>query len=368
MMPASLARPAVMLVLDKMIRAGTQRHVLHTLRFLGGSYRFHVVCLEGPGPWDAEVIREGAVLHRYAMNRIYDPGGLETLGGLRRLVRQVRPVGIEALMFTAHLAAALASQGVPLVSSPREKCLWRKGRHLILKKLANSRVRLHIANSRAVADDLKMREGVPEGEIRQVPNSLDPSDFKSVSDALEPIPGKTNAVVIAALKEVKQHGLLLEALALSPLLKSKLAVTLYGDGPLRETLESRSLGLGLGDVVRFGGGVEDAPGRLRGYDFCIHPSRSEAMSNAVLEGMASGLPPVAFASDGNVECVEDGVTGLLLKAQDAPTMAAGLERMVEDTELRRRMGQEAKKVAWERHAPEVMQRAKLAVYREAFGC
>lgn len=361
-------KPAVLLVLDKMIRAGTQRHVLHTLRTLGAEYQFHVACLEGPGPWDAEVMAGGAVLHRYAMNRIYDPGGLETLSGLNRLIRHVNPRGVEALMFTAHLATALCAGRTPLVSSPREKCLWRRGRHLFLKKLANPRFRLHLANSRAVADDLVHREGVPPSLIRHVPNGLDPEDFQPVADALPPAPDRVNAVVIAAFKPVKQHSLLLEAMACSGNLTSKLAVTFYGEGPLRSLLEDQVRRMNLGGAVRFAGSVDRIPGRLVGYDFAIHPSRSEAMSNGILEAMACGLPPVAFASDGNMECIKDGVTGILLDSQSAPTMAAGLSRMVGDADGRQRMGREAKKVVWEKFSMEAMKLAKRAAYHEAFGC
>ncbi|MGE4157576.1 MAG: glycosyltransferase [Planctomycetota bacterium] len=361
-------KPVILLVLDKMIRAGTQRHVLHTLRSMGSDYEFHVACLEGPGSWDLEVIGTGAVLHRYAMNRIYDAGGLETLAGLHRLIRHINPAGVEALMFTAHLASAVCSGGIPMISSPREKCLWRKPRHLMLKKLANRRYRLHLANSKAVADDLTQREGVSPDQIRLVPNSLDPADFEPVSSALPPVPGRINAVVVSAFKPVKQHALLLEALATSQELISKLAVTFYGEGPLRPALEQVVARLNLGDVVRFAGSADRVPGRLQGYDFAIHPSQSEAMSNAILEAMAAGLPPVALGTDGNLECIEDGITGLLLPSPSAPTMAQGLLHMVEDAEGRKRMGREAKSRAWERYSLEAMAGAKRSAYREAFGC
>jgi len=56
----------------------------------------------------------------------------------------------------------------------------------------------------------------------------------------------------------------------------------------------------------------------------VLPSLQEGMSNALLEAMACGLPPVATRIGGVEDIVTDGVNGILVKPGDASGLAAGL--------------------------------------------
>ena len=57
---------------------------------------------------------------------------------------------------------------------------------------------------------------------------------------------------------------------------------------------------------------------MRGLDCFVLPSRGEGISNTILEAMACALPVIATRVGGNAELIEDGVTGQLVAAADAP--------------------------------------------------
>jgi glycosyltransferase involved in cell wall biosynthesis len=71
--------------------------------------------------------------------------------------------------------------------------------------------------------------------------------------------------------------------------------------------------------------------------FCL-PSWWEAMPLSVLEAMAAGLPVVATDVGDVARAVADGVTGFVVPAQNPEKLAAALEPLLTDAELRRRMG------------------------------
>src|SRR5262249_27490264 len=77
----------------------------------------------------------------------------------------------------------------------------------------------------------------------------------------------------------------------------------------------------------------------------LAPTRNEGFSNAVLEGMASGLPMVVTDVGGNAEAVLDGETGLVVAPHNPTALGAAIVRLAHDPDLRRSMGERAKKRA-----------------------
>lgn len=82
--------------------------------------------------------------------------------------------------------------------------------------------------------------------------------------------------------------------------------------------------------------AEQARERMRNLDILVHYSRWDAMPNAVLEAMALGLPVVASDIPGNRDAVRHGETGLL--AKDMTQLLEHCQRLIDDPELRRRLG------------------------------
>ena len=78
------------------------------------------------------------------------------------------------------------------------------------------------------------------------------------------------------------------------------------------------------------------------FDVLAQASRSEGLPNVLLEAAAAGCPIVATDAGGSGEIVVDGRTGLLVPTRDVDALAAALRRTIDDRELRRRLGSEAR--------------------------
>lgn len=80
-------------------------------------------------------------------------------------------------------------------------------------------------------------------------------------------------------------------------------------------------------------------------DLTVIPSYYETFCLTALESMAHGTPVVASASGGLPEVVEDGVSGLLVPPGDPRALADGILKLLENPDLRRRMGQAGRRRA-----------------------
>lgn len=102
-----------------------------------------------------------------------------------------------------------------------------------------------------------------------------------------------------------------------------LRLVMGGDGPLTTAHRSRVAELGLADVVRFLGRVDqsEVPALLRGADAYVTASETDGTSVTLLQAMACGTPVIASRIPGNREWVIDGGTGRTFEVGDIGAMA-----------------------------------------------
>ncbi len=111
--------------------------------------------------------------------------------------------------------------------------------------------------------------------------------------------------------------------------------------------------LGLRDAVRFVGAQPQET--LRAYyvaaDALVLPSYYESFGMVALEAMACGTPVIASRVGGLTTTVRDGVTGFLVPEGDGPALADRLERVLDDPDLRWRIGREGVRWAMQHRWP-----------------
>jgi glycosyltransferase involved in cell wall biosynthesis len=142
-------------------------------------------------------------------------------------------------------------------------------------------------------------------------------------------------ISVGRLKEPKDFVGLVGTLAR---IAAPFRAVIIGDGPDRKQVEQAIDGARATGFVQLLGERNDVSQQLADSDVFVLWSRSEGMPMSVLEAMAAGLPVVASAVGGISELVEHGVTGLLVPAGDEQALGAALGRLLEDSELRRRLG------------------------------
>ena len=94
---------------------------------------------------------------------------------------------------------------------------------------------------------------------------------------------------------------------------------------------------------------DDVPQLLSLADIVALPSYGrEGIPRVLMESAAMGRPVVASRVRGNVEAVQDGITGILAPARDAPALAEALSALLADPARGREMGRRARELARER--------------------
>jgi glycosyltransferase involved in cell wall biosynthesis len=171
-------------------------------------------------------------------------------------------------------------------------------------------------------------------------------------------------IAVGRLDEQKGIDILLDALARVRDQAGEL--WLVGDGPRRTALEQQARYLGLAARVRFLGYRDDVPALLRASDLFALPSRYEAMSIAVVEALAAGLPCVVTDVGENRDLVEAGVTGSLVPPCHPEALAAVLAALLADPARARRMGQAARQRAAAFDVVQTVGRVQQ-IYRDLLG-
>jgi glycosyltransferase involved in cell wall biosynthesis len=142
---------------------------------------------------------------------------------------------------------------------------------------------------------------------------------------------------------------------------------IIGDGPLREKLRSLATELGVADKVILAGEIQNE--RIVSY---YHASklfalasiaRSEAFGIVQIEAMAAGLPVVNTSLDSGVPFVSlHDKTGLTVPPADSDSLAAAINRLLDDPEVRQSFGRAAALRARDEFSLESMTSRTLALY------
>lgn len=148
-------------------------------------------------------------------------------------------------------------------------------------------------------------------------------------------------VIASASRLTREKGIeyLLEAAGAILQKAPRAHFVILGDGPQRHPLEERAQRLGISERVVFTGHRRDVPAVLETIDVFVCPSIQEGFPFSVLEAMRAGKPVVASRTGGVPELLRHGVDGLLVNVGDIPGLAAAISQLLQDRELRSRLGE-----------------------------
>jgi glycosyltransferase involved in cell wall biosynthesis len=189
--------------------------------------------------------------------------------------------------------------------------------------------------------------GIPERRVVTIPRGVDPLRIRpereraAVREELGIAASAPVAIAVGALSPEKDPLAHLDVCAKLASALPDVAYLFAGDGPMRAEVRSAVASQGLQDRVRVLGSRTDVGDLLGASDVLVLASRTEGMPGCVIEAGMAGVPVVSFGLAGVPEVVEDGVTGFVVPAGDHVALAERTLLVLEDGELRRRMGEAA---------------------------
>lgn len=145
--------------------------------------------------------------------------------------------------------------------------------------------------------------------------------------------------MVASLHPRKGHSDFLKAASIVLRTYPHTVFLLVGrDEGMKSELETLARALHIHSSVFFTGERDDISELLSIFDVQVSSSYAEGLSNAILEGMAAGNPVVATEIGGNPELIVHGETGFLVPPGEVSRLAEMIMRLLEDKNLRVRMG------------------------------
>jgi glycosyltransferase involved in cell wall biosynthesis len=172
-------------------------------------------------------------------------------------------------------------------------------------------------------------------------------------------------VSVTRLDPIKNVAMLLRAAHTLRGLRTHWKLWIVGDGMSRADLEQFVASRDMGSYVRFLGYRDDVPDVLAQAHIAVLTSLKEGLPRGLMEPMAMGLPVVATDVKGNREVVVDGEVGFLVPLDEHVALAQRLAQLIDDEDLRLRMGQTGYRRAREKFDERKVIGRLLQIYRGA---
>lgn len=271
---------------------------------------------------------------------------------LRAALHQVSPRHVIALTDRTAILTLLACRGTPwraIVSERTDPRYHRIGRLWNwLRRRTYPEARCIVAQTEGAASALRPIAGrapvvvIPNGVPS--PPAFDPGHPLLKSDQ-SPLGRAPCVIGLGRLSVEKGFDRLIDAFCRVASEHPDWHLVLVGEGPERSRLEQQAREAALSDRIHLPGWFENPWTALQSADLFVLPSRYEGFPNALLEAMAAGLAVIACdCPSGPAEIIQPDLNGLLIPNGDLSGLVSSIRRLIDDPDLRQRLGQHAHEV------------------------
>jgi glycogen synthase len=326
-------------------------------RLVGGGDQVEVWTIRHPAELPADELVDGLRVRRFTMPMPRaQPAALARLPGpaagallaLSRAAREFRPDLLHVQCFSAngiYATALAAGRRLPLVVSLQGETVMDD--HDIYQRSTALRAGLRLglrradavtACSRFTLDDAVSRFGLPPGKGVVVPNGV---ETRGDAGTPRPFGVPFDRFVLGLGRAVAKKGFDLLVEAFARLRRPGLGLVLVGDGPSRARLAAQAARLGVAGRVHLAGslGRAEVAWAMAAAEVFVLPSRVEPFGIVVLEALRAGRPVVVSSRGGAREIVRHEREGLLADPLDSAQLAAAIARLLDDTDLARRLAE-----------------------------
>jgi len=333
----------VLLLARELDLGGSERQMTEIAKTLDRS-RFspHVGCFSAQGIRHAELTAAGVPIVHFPVDCFTSFAALSAAWKLgsyirRHRIRLVHSFDYPLTLFAVPVARWLTRAVVVSSQRSHRSLIPRKYRRFI--RMTDHLAHAVVVNCEFVRQHLQSGEGVPGGRIRLCYNGVDLDEF-----APRAMPRDSITIgAVCALRPEKDLGTLIEAFA--RLKRPGLRLLIVGSGSMLGELRGQAAARDLGADCTFVPATGKVAEWLRAIDIFVLPSRSEALSNSLLEAMACRCCPVASRVGGNVELIRNGENGMLFEAGDVDQLCNILDTLVELRVLREQLAARARSTA-----------------------
>jgi glycosyltransferase involved in cell wall biosynthesis len=342
------AEHQLLLNVEQLDRSRFESHVVHLYartqlapRLEAAGARVHSVACSGPFGTARRILRLARLIRQLGIDLVHTSNvDGELHGGIAG-----RLTGVPVVATLTNIAA----EQVRLVDNPylnaRKLRLAQALRRFVLRRTHDR----HIAISKCVARSTIRAVRLPPAAIQVIYRGLPQDVIEAEAHDVEAVRrdldlGRHYPVLLTVGRLVPQKGqrYLIEAMPAILRAQPRARLLIVGSGFLEPKLRDQVAALGIGDSVRFLGRREDVPALMSAADIFVFPSLFEGLGVSLLEACACGLPCVVSDVGPLPEVVENGVTGVLVPAQDPGSLAAAVAGLASDQVLMRRYGAAAR--------------------------
>jgi len=199
--------------------------------------------------------------------------------------------------------------------------------------------------SQNVMDFHRRKTGIKRSLYKVIHNGVDINAYSRDADARKRIRDNWQlaeddflAAFVGRLDYQKGISTLLEAITQLAEKGSPVNIVLAGAGPQRKAVENHIASAPGGSLCRLLGFTNDIRSVLSAADALVMPSRWEGFGLSALEALAAGLPVIATSVPGLREVVINNVTGILINPDDPAALAAAIQTLRQNPEIRKSLG------------------------------
>jgi len=327
---------------------GTERQVANLALGVDSSkFALHLACLRNFGELLADLERLHVPKPEFRIGKLYAPWTVWQAVRLASYLRAnriqiVHSYGFYPNVFTVPVAKLV---GAPIiVASIRDTGNLLTPMQTRLQKLVCRFADCVLVNAEAIRENL-LEQGYDPSKIVVIRNGIVMARFakREPNERLRrdlgiPLSARLVAV-FSRLNRMKGVQYFLDAAVVLAARFPDVCFLVAGDGGSRKELEEHARRLGLGRRIVFTGFRTDVPDLLSEATISVLPSLSEGTSNTLLESMAAGVAVIATRVGGNIEVVEDEISGLLVPPSDSAALVSATSRLLEDPGMALRLGQ-----------------------------
>jgi glycosyltransferase involved in cell wall biosynthesis len=328
----------VLLLVRELGQGGTERQLTEIAKHLDRRrFEPHVGCLHSSGMRAEELTRASVPIVRFPLRSF---ASAELLSASRQMgaylaqhrIRIVHAFDVPMNVFGVPVARLYRAPVV--ISSQRAYRDLVTTPYRLLLRISDRLADAIVVNCAAMRDHLIANYQVSPARIELCYNGVD-------TDSFFQCPRRPHEEIVIggvyALRPEKGLETLIDAFASVHAPHTNTRLVIVGSGATEADLRRRAADLGIASACRFEPSSANVAGWLGQIDIFVLPSRSEALSNSLMEAMACGCACLASRVGGNPELVTHGETGLLFEPGNTQDLSEKIRSLIVDTQARSRL-------------------------------